>query len=213
MTAQDPRRQRPIKIAWRNDTVGCLTIDGELWAAVEWSEKRQTWCIEDAEGRCLSHSSHIRGQHAAKQGAVTLAEAMIRDGRMPTPSEALQQRKQRLKRQREQRRNRPSEIRRREQREQKMELSRLAWDAEDKDKEAPPLYEAIASVFDLSDPELWRSNAFASLRPRLILHLEAVVASLRYEEAVCNWCEEDEEERQRLARALQILSVLKDGAP
>ncbi len=43
----DPR-QKPIRIAWTADKlIGRLTIDGELWASVEWSEKRQRWCIED----------------------------------------------------------------------------------------------------------------------------------------------------------------------
>ena len=90
MTADS--RQSPIAIAWTDDgLIGRLTIDGELWAAVEWSEKRQRWCIEDAEGQCLRHTASIRGAAESKEAAVALAEAMIRDGRMPTPKEAKSQ--------------------------------------------------------------------------------------------------------------------------
>jgi hypothetical protein len=33
-----------------------------LWAYVEWSEKRQEWCIEDSLGRCLKHAGDLRGR-------------------------------------------------------------------------------------------------------------------------------------------------------
>jgi hypothetical protein len=89
-------------MGWYGD-IAQFHIDEQLWAAVEWSEKRQAWCIEDAEGRCLSHASHIRGKAASKKQAIELAKAMISDGRMPTPEEAKQQRKERLERQREKR--------------------------------------------------------------------------------------------------------------
>jgi len=80
----DPRRHKPIKITW-NGLIGTLTIDGEFWGAVEWSEKRQAWCIEDAEGRCLRHHAHIHAEDKGKASAVALAKAMIRDGRLPSP--------------------------------------------------------------------------------------------------------------------------------
>jgi hypothetical protein len=84
--AETDARQSPIAIAWILDgRIGRLTIGGELWAAVEWSEKRQQWCIEDAEGRCLTHRGSIHGAEASKEAAVALAESMIRDGRMPDP--------------------------------------------------------------------------------------------------------------------------------
>jgi hypothetical protein len=87
-----------------------------------------------------------------------------------------------LKGQRDKRRQQPAEIRKREQRRQeKKQLSDLtskAWHAEDEDGEAQPLYEALADAFDFADPELWRSNSFAALRPRLVLHVKAVVAKL-----------------------------------
>ena len=42
----------------------------------------------------------------------------------------------------------------------------------------PPLYEALAEAFDFSDPDLWRSNTLASLRPRLVIWMQSVVARL-----------------------------------
>lgn len=36
-------------------------------------------------------------------------------------------------------------------------------------------------MFDFADSELWKSNSFAALRPRLIIHVEAVVAKLESE--------------------------------
>ena len=86
--SNDPRRQKPVTIEWWHDKVGRLLIDGVLWGGVEWSEKRGAWCIEDAEGRYLSHRSHVGGEDEDKAGAIALAEAMIRDGRMPSPEDA-----------------------------------------------------------------------------------------------------------------------------
>jgi hypothetical protein len=66
--AADPRRALPIALDWNSDgTIGRITINGEYWAAVEWSERRQCWCIEDAEGACLAHTSHIQGQARSKR--------------------------------------------------------------------------------------------------------------------------------------------------
>jgi hypothetical protein len=89
-TSGDDVRLRPLSIEWNGDdgSIGRIYIDGKLWAAVEWSEKQQRWCIEDAEGRCLSHQAHVHGGDVDKTTAVALAEAMIRDGRMPSPAEA-----------------------------------------------------------------------------------------------------------------------------
>jgi hypothetical protein len=81
-------RAGAIAVAWSADGIGRVTLDGEHWASVEWSEKRQRWCIEDVEGRCLAHASSIRGMSASKEEAVALAEAMIRDGRMSSPDQA-----------------------------------------------------------------------------------------------------------------------------
>lgn len=86
-TTDDPRRQRPIEVRSRKISEQ-LVIDGQLWAAVEWSRTRQVFCIEDAAGRCLTHHASIHGEHTDKHEAVALAKAMIRDGRMPTPEDA-----------------------------------------------------------------------------------------------------------------------------
>lgn len=86
-TTNDPRRQRPITVE-RTGIAEQLVIDGQLWAAVEWSETRLAFCIEDAAGRCLTHHASIHGQHTNKLEAVALAKAMILDGRMPTPEDA-----------------------------------------------------------------------------------------------------------------------------
>ena len=86
--ASDERRSGKISIEWSKHGVGRLKIGRERWASVEWSELRQQWCIEDNSGRCLTHAGSLRGEAASKDDAVALAEAMIRDGRMPTPQEA-----------------------------------------------------------------------------------------------------------------------------
>ncbi|MFL5237178.1 MAG: hypothetical protein ACJ8EL_06165 [Rhizomicrobium sp.] len=200
----DPRRQRPITIRWDGLT-GTLFIDGESWGAVEWSDKRQAYCIEDAEGRCLSHHSHIHGKNKDKDGAVALAEAMIRDGRMPTPEEARKARRERLKRDRERRAKQPSEIKRQEARAERdrlwdasYEADRKEWAAEDHD----PLHEVLADALNFADPELWKSNSFARLRDRLIIHLRAEIAKLeagRYY---------GDNRDRRLNRAREILELL-----
>jgi len=38
-----------------------LIINGRLWACVEWSPSRRTWCVQDAIGRCLAHCDAIHG--------------------------------------------------------------------------------------------------------------------------------------------------------
>jgi hypothetical protein len=74
-----------------------LTINGKLWACVEWSPSRQAWCVQDASGRCLAHCDAIHGEHIDGPTALQIAKAMIRDGRMPTPEEAHEQLRKRLK--------------------------------------------------------------------------------------------------------------------
>lgn len=91
----EPRYQQHGKIAMYN-----LTINGKLWACVEWSASRRGWCIQDASGRCLAHCDAIHGQDIDAQTAVKLAKRMIIDGRMPTPEEAQQQLEERLRRDR-----------------------------------------------------------------------------------------------------------------
>jgi hypothetical protein len=183
MTA-DPRRARSIAIAWNSEgTIGRITIDGQYWAAVEWSEERQAWCIEDAEGKCLAHKSHIHGQGRSKEAAVALAGEMIRDGRMPSPEQSAQAARAR----REQRRRQPAQIRKREERRQRDQAWSAAyqarWQAEWADKAEQPLVEALADAFDFADPDLWKSNSWAAMRPRLILHQRALIARLESEHA------------------------------
>jgi hypothetical protein len=81
-----------------------------------------------------------------------------------------------------------------------------------------PLYEMLNEVFDFADPELWKSNSFAALRPRLIIHLEAVVAELERERLSATnrmkgrnrgWYERTSEMTPRLAKAREILEVLQ----
>ena len=52
------------------------------------------------------------------------------------------------------------------------------WEAEQQDKAQLPLLEAIAEAFDLTDPELWKSNSWAMMRPRLVIRQRMVVAAL-----------------------------------
>jgi hypothetical protein len=100
---------------------------------------------------------------------------MIRDGRMPSPKEA----KAALKARREKRLMQPAQVRRREARDRVSRLMSEMLTAEWQDEhEALPLWEALADVFDFTDPELWKCNTFASLRPRLIIHMTAKIAQL-----------------------------------
>jgi hypothetical protein len=210
---EDQRRQRPIKVEWLWEKIGRLSIGGVHWGAVEWSHKRQAWCIEDAEGRCLSHHSHVHGQAASRDAAVTLARELIRDGRMPTPEEAKRRRKERLEEQRKANANRLSRTRRREESKKSHDLMSTMFRAQDRDKGEPPFYELFADAFDLEDPDLWKSNAFAMLRPRLIISVEAAVARLKYEafeaKRGAGPHHRSTKTEQQLARAKKILRLLR----
>src|SRR5262245_19891046 len=82
----DPRRQRLVTFKWlRGGLIGQFSINAQLWGAIEWSGKRNAWCVEDACGRCLAHEPSICGQAAARDAAVELAQAMIRDGPYAKP--------------------------------------------------------------------------------------------------------------------------------
>jgi hypothetical protein len=85
----DPRRHGVIEVRCRSG-IYRLTIAGQLWASVEWSPSRRRWCIEDGVGLCLAHVEHIHGEDPDPQAAIQLAKKMIRDGRMPTPEEAIE---------------------------------------------------------------------------------------------------------------------------
>jgi hypothetical protein len=221
----DPRQQQ-LQITWSRDKlIGRIEIGGALWCAVEWSEKQQAWCIEDAEGRCLTHRAHQHSKAAAKDEAVALAFAMIRDGRMPSPEEARQARKDR----RERRQQQPAQQRRRVQQEaaraERSKAWRAQYDATQREKNELPLYEFLSDIFDLADAELWKSNSFAALRPRLLIHVEAAVAGLedaRSSVIIYELTSSDSRRRRdgeeklaviepRLARAREILKLLGDA--
>jgi hypothetical protein len=179
-TAGDPRRQGRVVVVFKGEksTTGTLIVAGEPWGAVEWSEKHGGWCIEDAEGQCLQHASSIHGKATAKEEAIALAERMVRDGTLPTPREAADLRREAKQREREKRAKRPSEIRRAQEREQRKRLCAAASDAYWTEYKATPFYEIFAEAFDLADPDLWKSNSFAMVRPRLLIEVRAAVASL-----------------------------------
>lgn len=226
----DPRRSREISIAWNDSNlIGRITVGGEYWAAVEWSQKRQCWCIEDAEGRCLTHQGSIQGTAASKGAAVTLAEEMIRDGRMPAPEEAYEAHQERRRLEREKRARQPAVQRRRAATKQRQEERWRAYQAEHqaerREESAPPLHELLHEVFNFADAELWKSNSFAALRPRLTIHLERVVAQIEREEMSTRhalatakvryrgWAERRLAEiAPRLAKAREILELLKSGS-
>jgi hypothetical protein len=91
----DKRRYSVITVRRINAATFYLTINGELWAEVEWSDKRRAWCIQDAEGRCLTHVESIVGADADMQKAIRIAKRMIVNGEMPSPEEALRLRRER----------------------------------------------------------------------------------------------------------------------
>jgi hypothetical protein len=210
-SSEDPRRQRPIEVKWVGEMAkskrGSILIDGEVWAYAHWSQGRQVWCIQDAEGECQVHVyAEVKGRDN-RSTAVTLAEAMIRGGSLPSPEELTARRERETQQRRKQtaeyeRRSKltaaeraaayeaslsqtPSAVRaraeRREREERSNQLRDQKWAAERRDVQAAPLWMALADAFDFADPNLWRSNSFASLRPRLVLYLQRVVAKLEYD--------------------------------
>jgi hypothetical protein len=80
----DPRRQYPVEVSEDGQMYRLRVLD-TLWSTVEFSSKRQVWCVEDSANRCLTHVSAIHGDAASAAAAVRLAKQMIRDGRIPTP--------------------------------------------------------------------------------------------------------------------------------
>lgn len=209
---QDARRTQRVKIEWSKNgaAIGRLYIGSEFWGAIEWSAKREAWCIEDAEGACLSHVASIRGQTSSRAKAVTLAREMIRDGRLPTPEQAKAEHKARRTAQAERRARQPAVQARKQARAEEMAQWRARSDLEFDDRRAQPMWEALHEVFDFADPELWRSNSFAVLRPRLIVHLRAVVANLEKE---CGYSRKFPnqlaEAEAKLAKARTVLAAME----
>src|SRR5260370_6796421 len=126
---------------------------------------------------------------------------MIRDGRMPSPERAKKAREERLDRRRQQ----PAAQRRRAQRQEQRKAWNTEWQKRRREDAEQPLYEMLSEVFDFADPELWKSNSFAAMRPRLIVHLEAVVANLERQRVTGTLYKGEE----RLAKAREILEVLQ----
>jgi hypothetical protein len=153
--------------------------------------KHEVWCIEDPFGACLRHTDHVHGQEASRDAAVAFATAMIADGRMPTPQaararwEAEHAARTARRKTRQTLSDKPENVRARERAKAKRDhsalLGRAARDAEACDDEETPLWESIADAFDFSDPNLWRSNSFSSVRPRLVIWMRSVVARLEYD--------------------------------
>jgi hypothetical protein len=208
--ADDPRRQADIKIVFSQDGIGALMVAGFQWGAIEWSDKRGAWCIEDAEGRCLRHAASIHGKAASKEAAIALAEQIVRDGTLPSPEEARRRRRNETERERQKRANRPSEIRRKQEGEKRKRLLRATCDADWEERHARPFFELFAEAFDLADPDLWKSNSFALLRPRLIIEARAAVAELEYRLHTEKWPETKAEIAPKLARAQKILALLDE---
>jgi hypothetical protein len=214
--ADDPRRQGRVVVVFKGEksTTGALFVAGETWGAVEWSEKRGVWCIEDAEGRCLRHASSIHGKAAAKEEAIALAERMVRDGTLPSPQDAADLHREAKQREREKRAKRPSEIRRAQEREERKRLSAAASDAYWTEYKATPFYEIFAEAFDLADPDLWKSNSFAMVRPRLLVEVRAAAARLEHE--LYDWRTKYRKPNPKLERSLartrKILALLDDEA-
>jgi hypothetical protein len=182
--ADDPRRQGPVKVRWVPTGIAHLSIDGHLWSEVEWSEKRQAWCIQDAEGRCLTHTASIHAQTDSKAEALALAQQMIRDGRLPNPEDAKRARDERVARHRERRSRQPSEVARQQLRADEEKWTKAYYEAEwnaHRAEDEEPFYELLADVFDLADPELWKRNSFARLRDRLVLSLQKEIADIERE--------------------------------
>src|SRR5262249_14632925 len=132
MSDKDPRRQGRVIVAFKGESskVGAIFVDGVNWGAVEWSEKRGVWCIEDAEGKCLRHAASIHGKAAAKEEAIALAEKMVRDGTLPTPEEAAELHPEAKQHEREKRAKRPSEIRRKQERAESARLLDAEFEAD-----------------------------------------------------------------------------------
>ena len=85
----DKRRFGVIEVRRINASTYWLEIAGTMWSEVEWSAKRNRWCIQDGAGMCLAHEESIMGQNKDPQAAIRRAKRMIVDGSMPSPEEAF----------------------------------------------------------------------------------------------------------------------------
>jgi hypothetical protein len=101
--------------------------------------------------------------------------------------------------------------RRRQRREKEKGLLTARWKAEQEEFSELPLYKGLADAFDLAGPDLWRSNTFASLRPRLISYVEHAIAVLEFQSGsrYGSIFLAPREAERRLQRAREILQLLK----
>lgn len=99
----DPRRGGDIKVTG-NATRYILSIDGEMWAEIDWSEGRRAWCIQNCCGFCLEHIENMLAtipndgsippdgithvDQLKPTSAIEKAKRMIRDGTMTSPEDA-----------------------------------------------------------------------------------------------------------------------------
>lgn len=118
---------------------------------------------------------------------------------------------------REKRAQRPSEIRRAQERAEDRRLMRVHFETDWQERFATPFYEIFAEAFDLADPNLWKSNSFAMVRPRLLTEVRAAIANLEYElhhnRTNNNRRRASHAETEaKLARAREILALLDDGS-
>jgi predicted nucleic acid-binding Zn ribbon protein len=90
----------------------------------------------------------------------------------------------------------------REQREADNTLFMKSYQLSAQDKEEAPLYEVLATTFNLAAP------SFAPLRSRLTIHLRSVIAKLEYDTSKRWNLENASELQQELDRAREILKIL-----
>jgi hypothetical protein len=213
-TPEDPRRLEVTTVEWspEHKPTGYVRIGGEVWSRIHWSEPEQKWCITDAYAFCIEH---IYGSLDDRDAAIALAQEMIADGRIPCPEEAFRRGRLRdrgqseddltpeqlaeRKKRREQRAKQPAQIRAREERAEldafERMLDEVSYDVSTYvcygTEPQPPWREILASLFDFSDPDLWKSNVFASMRPVLVSRLEREVVGLEkhlvYERRTHGW--------------------------
>lgn len=151
----DPRRACPIetRIGRSRRRRAYLFIDGQMWAIIEGAGKR--WCVEDSQSLCLEHIENACDDLKTMDQAIALAEAMIRDGRMPTPEEA-----KRLW----------------DERKAEEESKREAWTHPER------LYEPLADTLELwAGTDLARSNSYCQLRDQLIALVTGAVGHFENE--------------------------------
>jgi hypothetical protein len=187
--AKDPRRGLNIEVERvpsgdADHPMIYLKIDGELWCELEWSPKRLVWCIQDAEGRCLTHAESTHATAESMEAAIEVGKSMVRDGTIPTPELARRQLKQRQAERRAKRDAQPSVAKKNAERKALFDEWRQINDQYGGDDFGPtqlPMLEAIFDALDVKDPDIWRSNSFSILREKLVAQAVTEVARFKME--------------------------------